>query len=118
MYLETFLGESVQKLLENWRYEDLSVCKLTPVEMALTEEELAELTEEERRKVVEEYEQAKADREAAEAFLESCVPEPRQYPDINRILFEEFDAMNNGDKDARQVAEIIHKRVQIYLDEE
>lgn len=118
LYLETFLGESVQKLLENWRYEDLSVCKLTPVEMALTEKELAELTEEERRKVVEEYEQAKADREAAEAFLESCVPEPRQYPDINRILYEEFDAMNNGDKDARQVAEIIHKRVQIYLDEE
>ena len=114
-YLENFFGEEIQGLCKRGMYTNLSVCKLTGEEASSVEVE--GLSEEEREKLEKERAQAEADRRLAEAFLESCVPAPRQYPELNRIIEEELGAMAEGDKDARQVAEIIHKRIQIFLDE-
>lgn len=51
------------------------------------------------------------------AFAESCEPRP-YYPEVIRnILFEELASFWNGDKSAEETAEIIHRRVQLYLDE-
>ena len=114
-YLEHFLGEEIQGLCEEGIYRNLSVCKLTSREESPLETE--GLTEEEREQLEKERAQAEEDRKLAEAFLESCVPAPRQYPELNQILEEELGAMAEGDKDAGQVAEIIHKRIQVFLDE-
>ena len=114
-YLENFFGEEIQGLCKRGMYTNLSVCKLTGEEASSVEVE--GLSEEEREQLEKERAQAEADRRLAEAFLESCVPAPRQYPELNRIIEEELGAMAEGDKDARQVAEIIHKRIQIFLDE-
>ncbi len=51
------------------------------------------------------------------SFLESCVPAPALHPDLMDIISEELDAYFSGDKSARQAAEIIDRRVQVYLDE-
>ncbi len=50
-------------------------------------------------------------------FLESCTAAPRQYYQINQIITEELDAMYKEGKDINNVAGIINKRVQLYLDE-
>ena len=114
-YLENFFGEEIQGLCKRGMYTNLSVCKLTGEEASSVEFE--GLSEEEREQLEKERAQAEEDRKLAEAFLESCVPAPRQYPELNRIIEEELGTMAEGDKDARQVAEIIHKRIQIFLDE-
>lgn len=51
------------------------------------------------------------------AFLESCVPAPAQHPELWPIIQEELGAFYSGDKSARQTAEIIDSRIQVYLDE-
>ena len=94
-YLENFLGADIQGLCKKGIYQNLSICKNSFADENLGETESL----------------------LAKKFLESCVPAPRQYPELNRIIEEELGAMAAGDKDARQVAEIIHKRVQMYLDE-
>lgn len=50
-------------------------------------------------------------------FLESCTAAPRQYYQINKIITEELGAMNAEQKDINDVAGIINKRVQLYIDE-
>ena len=94
-YLDNFLGADIQGLCKKGIYQNLSICKNSFADENLGETESL----------------------LAKKFLESCVPAPRQYPELNRIIEEELGAMAAGDKDARQVAEIIHKRVQMYLDE-
>lgn len=50
-------------------------------------------------------------------FLENCEPEPFMPEQIRTIIAEELDAYINGDKSTDEVANIIHNRVQLYLDE-
>ena len=51
------------------------------------------------------------------AFLDSCVAEPHFPTAISTILSEELPAYFNGDKSVDDTAEIIHRRVQLYFDE-
>ena len=50
-------------------------------------------------------------------FLENCEPEPFMPEQIRTIIAEELDAYFEGDRSAGDVANIIHNRVQLYLDE-
>ena len=51
------------------------------------------------------------------SFLESCVPYPDSYNNIVSIVWEEAQGYIEGDKNAKDVAQIIDRRVQVYLDE-
>lgn len=50
-------------------------------------------------------------------FLENCEPEPFMHEQIINIIREEAISYFNGDKSAEDAANIIHNRVQLYLDE-
>lgn len=50
-------------------------------------------------------------------FAESAVPKPYRPTDITAILYDEMPSYFTGNKSAGEVAEIIHNRVQLYLDE-
>lgn len=50
-------------------------------------------------------------------LAEGCITQKEEYEQINSIVIEEVQAFFNGQKTAKQVAEIIQKRVQLYLDE-
>ncbi len=54
----------------------------------------------------------------AKEFLESCVGGPREYPNLDIIIFEELSAWATDNKSAETVASIIDSRVQVYMDEE
>lgn len=51
------------------------------------------------------------------AFAENCRPEPAIPEQISKIVAEEAAAYFEGDKSAAETADIIHNRVQNYLDE-
>lgn len=115
-YLEYFLGDTIQDLCEHHsEITDpvLSVRRFHEDEIELSPEgkylwqgeELAVLKD------------GSTSLHRAISFLESCVPAPTLYPDLMAIISEELDAFYAGDKSARQTAEIIDGRVQIYLDE-
>ena len=53
----------------------------------------------------------------AREFLESCQVEPPTYTHISRIIAEELSTMYKEGREAEEVAENIHRRVQLYLDE-
>ena len=50
-------------------------------------------------------------------LLEKCVPAPKEYPQIEQIVWEELEAYYSGGKTAEETASVIDDRVQIYLDE-
>lgn len=50
-------------------------------------------------------------------LLDHCVAAPTGPEEIEAILSEEIPAFFHGDKDAEAVAEIVQRRVQLYLDE-
>lgn len=50
-------------------------------------------------------------------FLENCRPQPVLPGQISKIISEELSAFLEGDKSAEETAEIMHRRVQLYLDE-
>lgn len=50
-------------------------------------------------------------------FLENCEPEPVMPKQISNIIREEAIPYFNGDKSAEETANIIHNRVQLYMDE-
>lgn len=50
-------------------------------------------------------------------FAESCEPQPHLPEGISNILGEELPSYFTGDKSAREVADIIHNRVQLYFAE-
>ena len=54
----------------------------------------------------------------AKRMYEHCSKAPRMYQSIMNIFDEEIWAFIDGDKSAKEVAETIDKRVQVYLDEE
>ncbi len=51
-------------------------------------------------------------------LLMNCVPEPLSNTVIDSIVSEELDAFYHGDRDATATADIIQRRVQLYLDEQ
>lgn len=51
------------------------------------------------------------------SFLESCVPGPRLYENLEAIIWEEAQGYFEGDKTAEEAARIINNRIQLYLDE-
>lgn len=53
----------------------------------------------------------------AEAFLESCTAAPQNSLQVYNILYEELLAMYSDHKTPEDTADIIHRRVQLYLDE-
>ena len=53
----------------------------------------------------------------AEAFLESCVALPITDSVIDRIIYEELDAMFAGDKTPEETCKIIQNRVWLYIKE-
>lgn len=53
----------------------------------------------------------------AKEFLESCQVEPPTYTHISRIIAEELNTMYKENREAEEIAENIHRRVQLYLDE-
>lgn len=50
-------------------------------------------------------------------LAESCIPQKDEYEQIDSIVIEEVQAFFNGQKTAKQVAEIIQSRVTIFLEE-
>ncbi|MDE7225213.1 MAG: hypothetical protein K2O34_15710 [Acetatifactor sp.] len=46
-----------------------------------------------------------------------CVPAPRNYPALEKIIQEEVGAYYGGDRTVDEVADIIDRRIQVYLDE-
>lgn len=50
-------------------------------------------------------------------FAESCEPQPHLPEGISNILGEELPSYFTGDKSAKEVADIIHNRVQLYFAE-
>ena len=50
-------------------------------------------------------------------LAESCIPQKEEYEQIDSIVIEEVQAFFNGQKTAKQVAEIIQSRVTIFLEE-
>ncbi|MCM1190699.1 MAG: ABC transporter substrate-binding protein [bacterium] len=51
------------------------------------------------------------------AFLENCVPGPKRYPELEEIIWEEAQGYLEGDKKAEDAADIIDRKIQVYLDE-
>ena len=62
-------------------------------------------------------EDGKTSVEAAEEFLESCVAAPVREVELENILREEVAAFYQEKKTAREVAEILQNRIQLFLDE-
>ena len=51
------------------------------------------------------------------AFVETCEPKPYWSQDIRSIIGEEISSFFEGKKSAGEVADVIQRRVQLYLDE-
>lgn len=113
-FLESFLGEKIQDLNRNLFNPSLSVRKLSLDEIEQDEEGKYFWHGEE----VTVFEDGTTSIHRAKEFLESCVAEPMVDPGLSRILYEELEALyldparNPGD-----VADIIDRRVQTYLNE-
>ncbi|MGN0402403.1 MAG: hypothetical protein ACI4HQ_09120 [Acetatifactor sp.] len=50
-------------------------------------------------------------------FLEKCIPYPERYDKLTAIVWEEGQSYISGYKSAEDVAQIIDRRIQVYLDE-
>lgn len=115
-YLEYFLGDKIQDICEHHAEKTdpaLSVRRFHADEIEQSPEG-EYLWRGERLSVPED---GSTSLHRAISFLESCVPAPALHPDLMDIISEELDAYFSGDKSARQAAEIIDRRVQVYLDE-
>ena len=51
-------------------------------------------------------------------FLDHCAPLPRSYEEIEEIVLSGAEGYFNGQYSAERAAELIHNRVQLYLDEQ
>lgn len=112
-FLETLLGEEIQE--RNTSLGTLGVRKLNPeVHLVRDEEGVA------RWMGVQDilnYEDGTTPLHQAAEFLETCVPEPRMFSDINIIISQELENMHAEGKSAEETAQIIDNRIQLYLDE-
>ncbi len=102
IYLETLLGESVQKKKENRMESELSVRRLhrEPGEW-MTPQELRQVGE----------------WQSFQEFLESCVPLEEAPKGLQEIFDQEISDYMDGDYSAAQAAQNLDNRVQLYLDE-
>lgn len=115
-YLEYFLGDQIQDICQNHTElanPVLSVRRFHEDEIELSPEG-EYLWRGERLSVLED---GSTSLQRAISFLESCVPAPALHPELMKIISEELEAFYAGDKSARQTAEIIDGRIQVYLDE-
>lgn len=110
-FMECMLSDDVQN---QERKSNLSVLKLNLDEIVYDRDESTPIWRGNELLV---YDDGTTSLHKAKAFLESCVAFPQEYPEIENIIFEELQALYFGDKSAKQVAEIIDNRVQLYLDE-
>lgn len=116
-FLEYFLGEDIQSLneLNSYSFDTyLGVRKLSLDELEQDEEDRYLWRGEE----VYVFEDGTTTLHKAKEFLESCVPAPIVDPVLSQILSEELEALySDNTKDPKAVADIIDRRIQIYLDE-
>lgn len=113
-YLECFLSEEIQKISwSNVVHSALSACRLSEYEI----ETLPEGGQVWCGQELPVTEDGTVSIDKAGAFLESCVPAPKEYPELSAIILEELEAMYAGDKSPGQVAQNIDHRIQLFLDE-
>lgn len=116
-YLEYFLGDQIQDICQNHTEltnSVLSVRRFHEDEIELSPEG-EYLWRGEKLSVLKD---GSTSLQRAISFLESCIPAPTLHPELMKIISEELEAFYAGDKSARQTAEIIDGRIQVYLDEE
>lgn len=111
VYLDYFLGKDIQHICDN--EHTLSVRRFSTEEIEQSSDG-DYLWRGEKLSVMED---GSTSLHRAITFLENCVPAPAQHPELLTIISEELDAYYSGDKSARQTAEIIDSRIQVYLDE-
>lgn len=116
LYLELLFGEEMQAATTQL---SLSVRKLVPEDYLVTNDdgELVFMGGSNADKVPV-YEDGTTPLHKAAAFLENCRIAPNMNYQVNRIVAEELTRMYAEGKPAREVAEIINSRVQLYLDEQ
>lgn len=112
-YFEYLLGDEIQDLCNQRFHTKLSVKKFDLKDIE---------TDEEGKKTwkgvkLQVYPDGTTSLHKAKEFLESCVPVPYYDEQIPNILREELPPYFEGQKTAKQVAEIVQSRVQLYLDE-
>lgn len=116
-FLEYFLGEEIQSLneLNSYSFDRyLGVRKFSLNDLEQDEDGSYLWRGEE----VSVFEDGTTTLHKAKEFLESCVPAPIVDPVLSQILSEELEALySDNTKDPRAVADIIDRRIQIYLDE-
>ena len=110
-FLETLLGEEVQAR----NLSTLSVRKLNPEEHLVRDEQGVAWWMGSRE--ILNYEDGTTPLHQAAEFLETCVPAPRRFYDINIIINQELENMQAEGKSAEETAKIIDNRIQLYLDE-
>lgn len=116
-YLEYFLGDQIQDICQNHTELTNSVLSVR----RFHEDEIELSPEGEylwRGKKLSVLQDGSTSLQRAISFLESCIPAPTLHPELMKIISEELEAFYAGDKSARQTAEIIDGRIQVYLDEE
>lgn len=116
LYLELLFGEEMQAAATQL---SLSVRKLVPEDYLVMndEGELVFMGGSNAIKVPV-YEDGTTPLHKAAVFLENCQIAPNMNYQVNRIVAEELSRMSSEGKSAREVAEIIDSRVQLYLDEQ
>lgn len=114
-FLELFLSEETQKS----RISGLGVLKY-PLDKIVSDEEghyWFKAPGMRDRKELYVFEDGTTSAHRAEAFLESCVALPITDSVIDRIIYEELDAMFAGDKTPEETCKIIQNRVWLYIKE-
>ena len=107
---ECLLDAKVQRNNWCWQKTALPIIKLTKIETTSNgEKTFLDRWE------IRNMEDGRTTLEAAEEFLESCVSAPMQETEIENIVFEEVSGFFEGNKSARETAEVIQNRVQLLL---
>lgn len=112
-FLEELLGNKIQGL-DSFSNDSIPVTYF-PTEDIKYDDETGEASWNGEKLTV--FEDGTTSLHEANAFLAQCVPSPRTYEDLEKIIFEELSAYFVQDRTAKDTAKIIDSRVQLYLDE-
>ncbi len=110
---ECILDPEIQNMAEQNTQSALSICKKERREFSYDEDGKIYCDGNEIRIL----QNGKTTVEYAEEFLENCVAAPFHEPEIEKILMEELAVYYQGDRSARETAEIIQQRAQLFLNE-
>lgn len=113
-FLETLLGEELQSKATTLC---MSVRKLIPEDYIVEEESGRLLYMGNGQMEMAVFDDGATALHRAKAFLENCVASPHRDSQITRILAEELSAMHVENRSPQTTADMINRRVQIYLDE-